>query len=191
MITINEYKQRQQLIIVDIQPEYKNAIDMSFDISDFITYLKKSIDAGIDIYYFYNGESVGGEYYKLVDYLIENGLDKYYLDEIYFFDKAYGYFRQLIDEDYTDELIVILKYMINNNIRDANDIKDSNIIPDNIRSIIENDPLYYQEVIDEIKNIPKTNNILVGGGEYECLAEVEAILKALNYDFIKNYDFIY
>jgi len=98
---LNE-KRKRSIIVVDIQPMYKNFFD--FNIEDFVKFL---LENG-NILYFYNGPDTVEEDSKIdiINFLIENLEHSYYeygeidkdlyyklSNETKWVDKGYGFFR--------------------------------------------------------------------------------------------------
>ena len=186
-------KNSKTILIVDIQPGHKNYI--SFDIYDFVEYLNKNKEK--NILYLFNGTELGYDSeYDIKNWLIKYGLD----DDIYieFYEKTYGFFRDLIDTGIDDKYIIELgKYMIYNSLYSLNDIpdnyklefyKNNNIdlneysfftIPYDIKEFLE-DNIYKNEILE-----------LLGGGKDECLLEIKLLLNMMNINYNENYDFIY
>lgn len=183
----------QDLIIVDIQPAYQDYIH--FQLSDFCRYLNKNYKKFNKIYFLYNGEEFGLDSWNT----ISDWYSKYGLNQVKVrgdsFEKNYGFFRDAMEKYDTEDIITLIRYMIQNNIRDYRDLDKDEIskinIPENFKSDLqeENISVYIPDVADLIKYAK--NPILVGGGENECLAEIEILLSALNINYTKNRDFIF
>ena len=178
-------------IVVDVQPMYEKFID--FNISDFVKYL----ETRNDILFFYVGSENSGigtdTKEDIMYWLIENGLDEDKINDIKFIDKGYAFFREYMDNSRydDDDIIRIVKYLIEHGERDTRDIEDSDVreelgLPEDTEECIY---LPGEFDIDDIKGYE--NAELVGGGADECLREIEIYLKAYNYSYRKNYKFIY
>ena len=103
------------LIIVDIQPEYKDAI--SFSVHEFIaTLYTTNWDM---IYYLFNGQDTLGmvSEQELKQWIAEESGADYdevyeFLDGIRFYDKGYAFFRFCIDEGFAnEEIVALVKFM--------------------------------------------------------------------------------
>ena len=184
-----------KIVIVDVQPEYKSNIN--FQISDL---LKKSITYS-KILVLFNGPDMG--------FLSEQSLKDYYFEkldydeDIYeefaskatFFDKSYGFFRDLMDHPCFDEDSVtkIVKYMISNDINDIRELEEDDIKNINVSDLlIENleDYSFYIPPLAEI--LPEWNGSDIAGGAHnECLAEVEILSSAMNLQLNRLREFIY
>lgn len=192
------------LIIVDIQPEYERV--MGFDIRNFCMWLNKSNFH--NIIYLYNGYETLGMIREsdLQMWLIENGLDAELLNEVYFYDKGYAFFRYCMDEGIADDDIVsLIKFMDEKNIVDSREMNRDfwkefiktykeyiDLNPESIKELLEisSDIIYIPNLMNELKKV-RGELILVGGGLEECLKEVEICLMALDKKYTKNDDWTY
>ena len=173
------------VIVVDVQPEYENYI--GFDIAEMLDDL---IDNYSKILFLYNGADTVG-------HIDEYGLKQFYFDKLdwdedrankligksTFFDKGYGFFRDIMDSDlcfaYSD-IVALARYMINTDIHDIRDLSEDDVDKLNI------DELLFEDLEDYGFNIPELNDIIanwngssiMGGGKNECLAEVEILADA-------------
>ena len=190
---LNENSSRD-LIIVDIQPAYKDGI--YFDMYEFADYINENADNFNRIFFLYNGEELGLDSWQDISYWYEeHGLDSITVSGEEF-EKNYGFFRDLMDNsvDY-DDIVNIGKYMLQNNITMSSEIERSVLesfeLEDEIIENILNDGynMYIPDVSELLENV--TNPILVGGGQDECLAEVEILLQILDKDYSLNHDWIY
>lgn len=194
--------QGANLISVDIQPEYQNALD--FNLHDYLNFLNDNIENMNSLTFLYNGEDtmamVSENEYKY--WLVDNGFDEENLNYCRFYDKGYAFFRYCMDEGIDEEdIVVFIQYMLNNNINDSRDITTEvwndfvqhiNANNSEIRNLLEN--------ADDMLNIPELMNylrnyggkiVLTGGGINECLKEVEIALLALNkpYNVLTEYTY--
>lgn len=189
-------------ISVDIQPEYSDAF--TFKVFDYTRFLNLNCDRFNDLVLLYNGQDtfdmISQNDYQ--DWLIENGLDEEVLDKITFIDKGYAFFRYCIDSGIDDaDIVGFVKFMYKNNVLDSREMT-RDLWAQYLR---ENRRLSKKTVYDLLKvsadciNIPdlmtdlrRYNNIvLIGGGQNECLKEVEIALDALDKNYIKYNKFIY
>ena len=188
----NENLDNNVLVCVDIQEEYEDVF--SFKINDFTAFLNNYQNT---IYYIYNGEDMGGPTENQLKYwLEENGVNEEKLYDIIFLDKEYGFLRPYMDS-YSDRdgLIELLKYMINNNIIHSVDISSDEF--DNFNnSDIKDFLMSYDMIILDYKafKIAKTipNNFnLCGGGQFECLKEMDIVFDISNKKYNKINKYIY
>jgi hypothetical protein len=186
---------KPDLIIVDIQPDYERYItNTSFHIKEFCDWLNKNHTKFNKIYFLYNGEDMGLDSWADISYWYsEHGLDQIkVVGES--FEKGYGFFREPMDDGYErDDIIKVVRFMIENDITDIRDTTDylSLDIADDLKEALSNEKVY-MSLPDVVNLLKKTNNsIIVGGGENECLAEVEIILSALDKKYDKYKRFVY
>jgi hypothetical protein len=181
----------RDLIIIDIQRAYADSCEYLVD--DMIEYLDEN-DFN-SVLYLYNGEELGfGNFQEEVSSWIyditedENIYEQ--IDQIEDFDKGYGFFRAAMDSmdgNDTDDIVGLIKYMIDNDINDSRDIEDENGDTVDIYSkfgvsgLDSGDMVSIPDVIDTLKY--KNNPILIGGGRDECLAEIEILLQTLDIDY--------
>lgn len=196
MITLFENFRREEypnkkLIIVDIQPSYR--IHMNMDMTDFTEWLNHHHD--FDILYLYNGPDMGYEdEYEIREWLLEYGLET---DEnMIFYEKGYGFFRDFMDSDVEDDVMVeIGKYMLKNNLTDHRQIKEED------RKQFDIDEEYFEDwhsfgftgLEIELESFLNKGDkpLLIGGGQYECFKEVVLMLEMLGYEWDKESQFIY
>ncbi len=198
---LNE-KRKRSVIVVDIQPLYKDYI--SFSIEDFNEFLIKNDG----ILYFYNGPSTVGvdTEQDIIDWLMENieyndeygevDEDLYHklTNQTKWIDKGYGFFRGWMDQGVDEsELKKAIKYMASKKVYDSRDIEEEEwieVIPE-LDGISFDDPIMFPPEI-RIDKLKKWNgSYLVGGGRNECLEEVKILMDAFNirYKTVKNFIF--
>lgn len=175
------------LVIVDIQPSYEKNIH--FKISDFVNFLMES-DYSHYIY-LYNGPDFGFEDKSDIKYWLfeESEVDMDELPNIEWFEKNYAFLRNAMDSGVDeDDIIKVAKLMIGKNVYDSRDLRDSDWESIDVKDFGE-DNIYLPDVMDVLK---KYNNYdLVGGGETECLKEVELLLDILGKPHKKIKKFIF
>jgi len=198
VIKLKKILKEDNLVVVDIQPEYEKAF--TFDPREFVaTLFTTDWDA---IYYLYNGaDTVGGvSEDELKDWIAEKSQLEYeeayqIMDKIEFYDKGYAFFRYCIDEGIDDDNIVaLIKFMVEKNVNDSRDLDEEfwdefvdrykeylDLKPADIRELLEfsGDMINIPELMDFLKRI-RGKIILVGGGLEECLKEVVIALRVLD-----------
>jgi hypothetical protein len=122
------------------------------------------------------------------------------LDNIIFHSKEYGFLRDYIDKYLDEGISELINFMINNNILDSRDIEIntfSNFENSNVKEFLErsltkfHDWIYLDPIlINFIKTLPSSFEIC-GGGENECLFEIEILCNFFTKKIIKNYNFLY
>jgi len=180
----------KHLVVVDIQPEYKDGFN--YFIRDFINFLNANAESFSDLTFLYNGESLGmiseGEYR---DWWIDWGLDEELAYNTTMYDKSYAFFRYCMDSGLDEDSIVnLVKFMVQYNINDSRDMTEEfwNKFIDvygnhDVRELMEfaGDCISIPDLMDFMRGF--NNIILCGGGVNECLKEVEIALKAMNKPF--------
>ena len=186
------------LVVVDIQPEYESATP--FDIGDM---LRSASENYSRVLFLYNGEDTLGMvseselknfYFEKLDY-DEEAFEELLLKSE-FFDKGYGFFRDVMDSDICfprQDIIKIVKYMIDNDIVDIRDLSEEDV------DSIAVDDLLFDDLEDYGFNIPDLEEVLprwsgsdiAGGARNECLAEVEILASAQGLSFNQVDQFIY
>jgi len=143
----------------------------------------------------YNGPDMGYEdEYEIREWLLEYGLET---DEnMTFYEKGYGFFRDFMDSDVEDDVMVeIGKYMLKNNLTDHRQIKEED------RKQFDIDEEYFEDWYSfgftgleiELESFLNKGDkpLLIGGGQYECFKEVVLMLEMLGYEWDKESQFIY
>ena len=178
---------KKELVIVDIQPDYKKYI--TFNMGSFVDFLNKSYKKYERILYLYNGrETVGlDDQGSITEWLIEYGLDEEVLNIVEFYDKGYAFLRNAMDQGINeDEIVHLLEYMSSNDLNDSRDLDEDNwlefsrLYPKDIdiKEYLQDneDCINIPDVLERIKYI-KNNFQICGGGKTECLAEVLILIK--------------
>lgn len=178
---------KKELVIVDIQPDYKKYI--TFNMGSFVDFLNKSYKKYERILYLYNGrETVGSDDQgSITEWLVEYGLDEEVLNIVEFYDKGYAFLRNAMDQGINeDEIVHLLEYMSSNDLNDSRDLDEDNWIEFSrlypkdvdIKEYLQDneDSINIPDVLERIKYI-KNNFQICGGGKTECLAEVLILIK--------------
>lgn len=172
----------RELVVVDVQPAYKKYI--SFNVEKFLNEIKEKDYS--KILYLFNGPDFGFESEKdIKDWLFETvDYDDdmcEFIDTFKFYEKNYGFYRDLMDSDYDyGDIVKLIKYMSDKNINDSRDIEEDDWKKLKIDNI-EPNTIYIPDVLNILKNY---NNIdLCGGGRNECLKEIEICLDVIGKDY--------
>jgi len=190
------------LIVVDIQPAYEK--DLTFDIGDFIDYLDTYSG---NVLYLYVGESLGFDD-NIPEWLMEKAEEHFDYDEkrlesfynkinrFEYFDKGYAFFRDLMDEGYSDDVIPVVQEMLEQDVTDVRYLdfdllKSKNLIDEELLEQLEaeNLTIFIPDLIDIVRGWGNTT--IVGGGQHECLAEVVLLLDIIGESYTFNHRFIY
>lgn len=187
-----------KLVVVDVQPEYES--NATFDIGDM---LRSAAEDYSSILFLFNGEDTLGMISEpaLKDYYFEK-LD--YDEEVYdellskseFFDKGYGFFREVMDSDVCfdrNQIVKIVKHMLDNDIQDIRDLDEEDVEAIGVNELLFDDLEDYGFYIPELSEVLPNwgGSSLVGGARYECMAEVEILGAAQGLTFNHVDDFIY
>lgn len=196
---LNE-KRKRSVVVVDIQPMYKQYIN--FSLEDFTEFLYTNGD----ILYFYNGpETVGvdrkediTEWLSSYSELSYDGADEtfYYklLKQTKWVDKGYGFFRGWMDQGVDESnLKKAIRYMTNKRVYDSRDIEEEEWIENfpELKNVDFDDPIFLPQDIRIDKLKKWSGSYLVGGGRNECLAEVKILMDAFNIRYKTVSKFIY
>ena len=187
-----------KLVIVDIQPEYES--NTTFDIGDM---LRKAAEDYSQVLVLFNGEDTLGMISEgeLKNFYLEKlDYDEDVFDELLskstFFDKGYGFFRDVMDSDVCfnrASIIKIVKYMIDKDIRDIRELEEEDIGAIGVDELLFDDLEDYGFWVPDLADeLPKwSGSDLAGGARNECMAEVEILGAAQGLSFNHVDDFIY
>ncbi len=192
------------LVIVDVQPAYES--NTPFDIGEMIEWAHENYSR---ILVLWNGPDLG--------FVDQKGLMSFYFEKLgeylgdyeqademvyelgqkaEFFDKGYGFFRDLMDDDrcYPRQHIVkIVKYMLDNDVNMLYDLTEDQFaqidVPDLLFDELQNYGFNIPELADELPNWNGAD--IVGGDEDECMAEVLILGTAQGLSFNKIPKYIY
>lgn len=183
------------LIIVDVQPEYASYI--KFDVGKL---LREALQYN-RILFLWNGPDLGmSSRDELISYYGEAlDYDEEALEELIsratFYDKGYGFFRDLLDHPCFDHdsVVKIVKYMLENDIRDIKDLSEEDIEQIGVSDLLVEDLEDYGFFVPDLKDVLGRWNgsSIAGGGENECLAEVEVLADAMGLNFRRLPHYIY
>ena len=182
---LNE-KRKNNVIVVDVQPMYENAI--YFDMYEFTEFL---LEQGNILYYFNGPDTVGDDTKgQIIEWLYEQSE---YNDELYnkltdkrqttWYDKGYAFFRGWTDQGVdTSMLKKALRYMMSQKVNDSRDIEPEvweEMFPDDWHDGLIDDMIYLPDIP---LNILKkwSGSYIVGGGKNECLLEVQQLMSTFN-----------
>jgi len=182
-------KRKNNIIVVDVQPSYKNYI--SFPMREFCEFL----NGCNDILYFYNGlELTADSESQVRRYLYENGFDKWKMKDVTFIEKGYGFFRSWMDMGIDESIIKkAIRYMMAQRKNDSRDIDVEDWlreIPDLDDYSFSDDPIYLPDIpISVLKSY--SGSYIVGGGKNECLKEMHILLSVFNIHVVQVSRFVY
>mgnify|MGYP001465566233 FL=1 len=186
------------LVVVDIQPEYES--NTPFDIGDM---LRTAAEDYSRVLFLFNGEDTLGMvsesalknfYFEKLDY------DEEVFDELLskseFFDKGYGFFRDVMDSSVCFDrtsIVKIVKYMIDKDIHDIRDLEEEDVDAIGVSELLFDDLEDYGFYLPELEEVlPRwSGSDLAGGARNECMAEVEILGAAQGLSFNHVDQFIY
>lgn len=193
----------RNLIVVDIQPLYKDIIRRKFSIEDFGKFLNQSKKK---VLYFYNGpETIDSDDSPevIIDWLFESNsiLKDFNWDNVDFYDKGYSFFRDWMDAGVSwSGMKLALRYMYTNRKYDSRDIsvdewqkvlpeKDFMAIGESIAD--EGLSIWTPDInIGDLKN-NWNKSLLCGGAQNECLKEMQLLMSTFNIKYTLVDKFIY
>ncbi len=193
-----EQGSKGSLVVVDIQPEYESGT--SFDIGDM---LRTAAEDYSRVLFLFNGEDTLGMvsesalknfYFEKLDY--DEELFDDLLSKSTFFDKGYGFFRDVMDSSVCFDrasIVKIVKHMIDNDIRDIRDLEEEDIESIGVSELLIDDLEDYGFWIPDLEDeLPSwSGSDLAGGARNECMAEVEILGAAQGLSFNHVDQFIY
>lgn len=196
-LLIEDNIEGRHLVVVDVQPDYEDGF--SYWLPEFVDFLNTNHHKFSHITFLFNGPDLGfpdENEYRM--WWQENELDDDIISYSSFYDKGYAFFRSCMDMGGDHEGIVnLIKFMISKDINDSRELEEQEFWDefveiygnDDIRELMEfsGDCVSIPDLMEELRGY---NNILLcGGGENECLKEVEIALDALDkpYNFINRF----
>jgi hypothetical protein len=177
------------LVIVDVQPAYNNYCRRI--LPRLFSFLNKHKGNTIA---FYNGEELGMDSkHDVAEYYLENGVSEEKINEINFTEKTYAFFRSWMDQGVDLHVIIkVLRYLVVNKMTDTREIESlQQLLGHEYQNFMEDDPIYLPQInIAQLKS-GFNNCYLCGGGEHECLKEIQILLSVFNIKYTLVRDFIY
>ena len=193
-----EQGSKGKLVVVDVQPEYESGT--SFDIGDM---LRTAAEDYSSVLFLFNGEDTLGMVSEsaLKDYYFEKlDYDEEVFDDLLskseFFDKGYGFFRDVMDSSVCFDrtsIVKIVKHMIDNDIQDIRDLEEEDVDEIGVSELLFDDLEDYGFYLPELEEVlPRwSGSDLAGGARNECMAEVEILGAAQGLSFNHVDQFIY
>lgn len=175
-------KRGETLVIVDIQPEY---LDSFSHIN--LKALRTSARSYSEVVCFFNSASEGLTLDQREDVQELLGIT----GNVRWVDKGYAFFRDLMDNGVDpDDLVELITTMRRRGVRDWRELDPDEGIVRKIGRDPEELAFYLPEFLGTLENL-HGKIVLVGGGEYECLAEIALMLRALGKSFTIDRRFVY
>jgi len=197
-LLLEETKNRA-LVIVDVQPEYDD--HLGFDVGEL---LLNALENYSKILVLWNGPDLSmssrddlvGYYYQ--SFLDTGGSDEGFeelLGKCTFYDKGYGFFRDLMDHPCFDEdsVVNIVEYMLGKDVRDIRELTEEDVEQIGIDDLLFEDLENYGFYVPDLKDVlPRwSGSHICGGSVDECLAEVEILAQAMGLRFKRLSKFTY
>lgn len=191
---------RNKIILVDFQPAYLNG---GFGHDEALENTIHSLNQlnPTDILVFYNGEDVGIEDTadEVLNMFIDRDLDESIARNMQLREKSYAWLRNFMDEGMDASLIIaIVRYMVMNRINDSRELEAETMAQiigqDNYEQweyLIEGgDMINIPDIaIDELKSM--SGALIGGGGQHECLKEIQLLMNAFNIKYKEVGDWIW
>ena len=140
-------------------------------------------------------------YFSLKNFYLEKlDYDEEVFDELLskseFFDKGYGFFRDVMDSSVCFDrasIVKIVKHMIDNDIRDIRDLEEEDVDAIDVNELLIDDLEDYAFHVPDLEEVlPQwSGSDLAGGARNECMAEVEILGAAQGLSFNHVDQFIY
>ncbi len=188
----------KKLIIVDIQPIYNKG--MPFTIEQFAKSLKTFKG---DVLYFYNGVSMGLDKGLDVVYWFMASLNDYSeelrnrLRNITWIEKGYGFFRDSMDDGFSDEEIkTIFKFLVKNQYWATDEADDEEIdkleITNKLKKLLKSEKHVIAVPNFDFNILKKFDGATIcGGGREQCYAEIKILMDAMGLKYTEFEPFVY
>lgn len=175
-------------IVVDVQPAYDSSCGhIIAPLAEFINGQKK-------VMIMFNGEDLALDSQDaVIEYWYENGLSEEKIDEIDWAEKQYGYFRSWMDSGVPEHTIIqVIRDLIVSRKYDSRELDQ-----DKLQAYLGDD---FDYLIDDPVTIPYlritalreyNGGYICGGGEHECLREIELFMNAMNIKYKRLSRFVY
>jgi len=188
------------VILIDFQPAYQSD-DFGYNdaIEEAIAYINAKRP---NVTAFFNGEDVGIEDTpsEVAYHYMEHGLDEDLAHNINFKEKSYAWLRSWMDQGVDDSTIIkVVRYMVMNDMTDSRDIIErqengeeifKELVGDDGGEWMYDDGIYIPDIsIGDLKSL--SGSLLGGGGQHECLKEMQLFMNAFNIRFKLVNDWIY
>lgn len=169
---------RKALVVCDVQPH---------DVGTFITFkmgdFARFVNEFDKVLVLYNGDSCGWESEgQMQEFYFDIGID---LDKCEFFDKGYGFFRELMDSNVDDEAIVTaIKALKATDEIDSRELSEEEFEKTGLSKYFDyeerNDYSFYYPYDLDGKLTKMGDFTLIGGAKEECLKELALMLNAMD-----------
>ncbi len=184
------------LLVVDVQPAYDRwCSGVAPRIMQLLnTHTGKK-------YCLYNAEGTTDDSkYSVIEYYLENGLRQDRIDDIQFIEKSYGYFRNWMDNDVTERIIIkTIRAMVQNRVNNSRNLDINTVLTKQeqerglkLWGIDWEDDSIYMPNFMPISTLKQMSPFLMCGGARErCLKEIELLCNAFNIKYKRIDSLIY
>lgn len=184
------------LLVVDVQPAYDRWCGkVAPRIAQLLnTHTGKK-------YCLYNAEGLTDDNkHSVVEYYLDHGLRQDKVDQIQFIEKSYGFFRNWMDSDVTERIIIkTIRAMVQNRVNDSSDLDVNTVLTQNeqdrglkLWGIDWNEDSIYMPDFMPISILKQMSPFLMCGGARErCLKEIELLCNAFNIKYKRIDSLIY
>jgi hypothetical protein len=152
-------------------------------------------------YCLYNAEGLTDDNkHSVVEYYLDHGLRQDKVDQIQFIEKSYGFFRQWMDNDVTERIIIkTIRAMVQNRVNDSRDLDVNTVLTQQeqdrglkLWGIDWNEDSIYMPDFMPISILKQISPFLMcGGAREQCLKEIELLCNAFNIKYKRIDSLIY
>ena len=181
------------VILVDFQEGYKNAGGYDSAIGNAVAYINKKQP---QVTAFYNGADVGFDDQPddIMWHYMEHGLDEDLAHLFTFKEKSYAWLRSWMDQGVDHSTIIkVVRYLVVNDMNDSRDIDEEvflELVGEDGGEWMFDDGIYIPDInIGTLKSL--SGSLLGGGGEHECLKEMELLMYAFNIRYKRVGNWVY
>jgi hypothetical protein len=179
------------LVVVDVQPAYT----LQWDLVPALMERINAHEGPVVMMVVAEGEGLTTDTVAdCVAFWLENGMDEDVAERIHVVDKGYGYLRAWMDNGVDQDVIVaVLRRMMQEDVNDTRELPEDvvqAVAGDHYESWMVDDPLIGDWIDGRILRTLE-GAILCGGGENECLLEVELLLRAHSIGHTVDREFVY
>jgi hypothetical protein len=184
------------LLVVDVQPAYDRWCSR---VAPRIMQLLNTHTG--KKYCLYNAEGLADDdKHSVIEYYLDNGLRQDRVEDIQFVEKSYGFFRQWMDNDVTERIIIkTIRAMVQHRVNDSRDLDVDSVLTkqEQERGLKlwgidwEDDSIYMPNFmpISILKQISPF--LMCGGAREQCLKEIELLCNAFNIKYKRIDSLIY
>lgn len=184
------------LLVVDIQPAYDR---WCHAVAPRVMQLLNSYTG--TKYCLYNAEGLtDDDKHSVIEYYLENGLRQDRIDDIQFVEKSYGFFRQWMDNDVTERIIIkTIRAMVQNRVNDSRDLDVNSVLTkqEQERGLElwgidwQEDSIYMPDFMPISILKQMSPFLMCGGAREQCLKEIELLCNAFNIKYKRIDSLIY